>query len=63
VRPEPLLRAAVLELSNEGRAPGVFEAQVRVRQLQDTAPPDVDRPGVEASHGDVADLDVKRRLS
>ena len=50
-----LLRATVIELSTEGRAPGVFKAQVRVRQLEDTAPPDVDRPCIERN-GDVADF-------
>lgn len=56
-----LLRPRVLELSDEGRAPRVFEAQVRVRHLQDTAPPDVDRPCIER-HGDVAHFGIERWL-
>jgi len=38
------LGLTVIELSDEGRSPGVVEAQDGVREHQDTAPPGVDRP-------------------
>src|SRR3954468_10702220 len=40
----PALRPAILELPDEGRAPGVFEAHVRIRQLEHGGPPHAGRP-------------------
>jgi hypothetical protein len=49
----------VIERSDKGRSPGVVEAQVGVRALEDTALPDVDRP-CGKRHGDVADGGIER---
>jgi hypothetical protein len=52
------LGLTVIELSDEGRSPGVVEAQDGVREHQDTAPPDVDRP---AERGTAMSLTVVPR--
>jgi hypothetical protein len=48
----------VIERSDEGRLPGLVEAQDGVRELRDAAPPDVDRP-CGKRHGDAADGGVE----
>jgi hypothetical protein len=56
-----LLWSTVIELSDEGRTPRVFEAQVRVRQLQHPGTPHAGRPCVERDR-QVADFGVERWL-
>ena len=57
----PALWSPVIELSDGGRASSVFEAQVRIRQLQPPGTSHAGRPGVERDR-QIAAFGVKRRL-